>query len=332
MSTLTFKFLGEDHILPQEAFPLLPAITVEVAPPSDEASRFSDEEIKGARRIAPPKRAKSRESSSNAFNSLRRSSMDQLAETDYSLMEAWRYGCLLFNYTCYICDGVVENGKVQADHVIPPRHGGSGNAGNMLPVHSKCNTLKGDTHPDLLFKRDPVKLEKLEHLRRRYEFRANPKLYEIAQAITNELEEIHDQKINQAKLAIMLQEERESLGESTEESGGYGGHHAQLRLVQNYMEEQGYSQSGQSKVTTHCRKILTAWESHGSFEEFTQASALELKGFIYELLSQNSGRNAEYFRRAHRAFRVLSEVFEMKALRSIYSNGNPFTVVVFKTV
>jgi 5-methylcytosine-specific restriction endonuclease McrA len=51
-------------------------------------------------------------------------------------------------YTCGICGGAVESGDVHIDHVVPKRHGGPTELGNLQVAHSQCNLRKRDSVGD----------------------------------------------------------------------------------------------------------------------------------------------------------------------------------------
>lgn len=106
---------------------------------------------------AVSKRGKSPESISDAVSSTARAIQDKamksIQENDESIMASYHVGIGLFEGNCYLCGMKAFHNKkpfpsksltVQADHVIPPKYGGAGAPGHLLPAHAICNDAKGN--------------------------------------------------------------------------------------------------------------------------------------------------------------------------------------------
>lgn len=101
----------------------------------------------------PSKRGKSKESFSDSRNGFIRAAFDKVLGTNKNLSESWRGAVIQFHGCCYLCGKRIydNNGypipgsEIQADHIVPPKNGGTISAGNMAPAHRYCNDDKGDT-------------------------------------------------------------------------------------------------------------------------------------------------------------------------------------------
>lgn len=281
--------------------------------------------------LKPPKRGGSRESIPTAANALRRGYIDQVAATDESLRAAWRYGCWLFNNKCYICgEGFKEGEYPQADHVTPPELGGSTNAGNMLPAHSVCNDLKGNSSPEDYFKDKPQVLALLRHYQEKFNFVADPSLYPLAFEKVNGYIDMMKRDILKSRNARELA--NEDFGEDALEfqSIEVSPHVKNLmKAVTYYFQVKNYAPTATSKMTGYARRILQSWYSmFPDLDLFTQDEET-LRGFI-RAFCMGLTAHPDSFSRAHRAFRILGEVFESKSLVNIYADGAPVTLAELK--
>lgn len=126
----------------------------------------------------PTKRGRAKESFSDSKNSFMRAALDEIFGTDGSLCESWRVGLAIFDGRCYLCNEklytetgeIIPNTVVQADHVVPPKHGGTSSAGNLLAAHSTCNNLKGDTLIEEFLSDQPEQLAKVKNFQKFYDY------------------------------------------------------------------------------------------------------------------------------------------------------------------
>lgn len=129
-------------------------------------------------KFQPTKRGRAKESFSNSKNSFMRAALDEIFGTDGSLCESWRVGLAIFDGCCYLCNEklytetgeTVSNAEVQADHIVPPSHGGTASAGNLLAAHSTCNNRKSDTLIDDFLSDYPEQLEKVKNFQKFYDY------------------------------------------------------------------------------------------------------------------------------------------------------------------
>ena len=275
--------------------------------------------------LKPPKRGGSRESIPTAANALRRGYIDQVAATDESLRAGWRYGCYLFNNCCYICGLPFAEGEYpQADHVIPPELGGSTNAGNMLPAHSVCNDLKGNAAPEDYFADKPSTLALLTHYRTKFNYQPDPTLYPLAlEKVSGYIDMMKKDILASRNAREMAQEDDgEEIAPVTEMSPAVTN---LMRAVQYYLEAKEVAPSACEKMMRVTRRILSAWDNlNPNLDLFTQDETV-VRAFIQSyLLGVSDHRDA--FNRTHRAFRILSEIFESRSLRNIYLEGVPVTL------
>jgi 5-methylcytosine-specific restriction endonuclease McrA len=277
--------------------------------------------------LKPPKRGGSRESIPTAANALRRGYIDQVAATDESLRAAWRYGCYLFNNCCYICGLPFAEGEyAQADHVIPPELGGSTNAGNMLPAHSVCNDLKGNASPDEHFADRPSTLALLHHYRAKFNYAPDATLYPLA------LEKVSGYIDMMKKDILASRNSREMAQEDEGEDAGVpqrlevsSGVQNLMRAVHYYLKAEVVAPSARNKMTSVTRRILHSWDSlNPTIDLFSQDEAIVLAFIQIYFLGVTDHRDS--FNRTHRAFRILSEIFESKSLANIYTEGVPVTL------
>ena len=66
---------------------------------------------------------------------------DKLAHLAMPLLEA-------HDYQCYLCKEEITPRECWVDHVIPVKHGGSNDWGNLRPTHWYCNLAKRTRMPD----------------------------------------------------------------------------------------------------------------------------------------------------------------------------------------
>lgn len=275
--------------------------------------------------LKPPKRGGSRESIPNAANSLRRGYIDQVAATDESLRASWRYGCYLFNNCCYICGLPFSVGEhPQADHVIPPELGGSTNAGNMLPAHSVCNDRKGNSSPEEYFSEDPHTLALLQHLRAKFNYSPDPSLYPLALEKVSGYIEMMKKDIMASRNSREIAEE--DMGEEVVTAIAASSSVVNLmRAVHYFLEAKSAAPSARKKMMSVTRRILNAWDTlNPELDLFTQDETTILNFVQSYFLGVSDHRDA--FNRTHRAFRILSEVFESSSLRNVYTEGLPVTL------
>lgn len=285
---------------------------------------------KGVETIKAPKRGFNRESLSDMQNSMQRVIIDKVAATDYSLRFAWRVGCYLFDNCCYACGlPFTEKDHVQADHVTPPVEGGSGNAGNLLPIHSSCNRNKGDTHPDIYFADKPETLKKIHDFQAMFDYKPDKTLYTDAKAIANEITERLVKKILHARnrRELVVEDLEADVLEPTPSN--------ELTIVQNlmrgvlyYLETEVLAPSAKSKMMGYTRRILQAWYLNHDEDMFTQSEEV-LSKFIFDFCLELTA-HPDSFNRTHRAFRILAEVFNSTALTNIYEDEAPVTLTELK--
>jgi hypothetical protein len=276
--------------------------------------------------LKAPKRAASRESLSDAVNIIRRVAVDKIAATEYSLAASWRYGCLLFDNCCYICGlPFSDSSRPQADHVVPPIEGGSGNAGNILAAHQKCNAHKGDVHPDEYFSDSPEILSKITKLQDAFSYSADKDLFATATLIANEMAEILTKRVIHARNVRELALEdsgADSLAVSSKVDKPIVAH--LMSAVHYYLELEAFAPSAKVKMRSYTRRILQKWYDTHDDDLFTQDEET-LRAFITSFCLELTN-HPDSFRRGHRAFRILAEVFSSKSLLSIYEDSVPLTL------
>lgn len=120
----------------------------------EDALRANEQYLNTLRtKVKASKRGRSKESFGDAKNSFMRAALDRVLGTDGNLADAWRIAATKFYGCCYLCGERIydKNGEqipgseIQADHIVPPKMGGTISAGNMAPAHRWCNDDKGDT-------------------------------------------------------------------------------------------------------------------------------------------------------------------------------------------
>lgn len=278
--------------------------------------------------LKAPKRGLGRESLSDSVNSIRRVAVDRIAATDYSLAYAWRYGCYLFNNCCYICGlyFLDEKDGLQADHVIPPIEGGSGNAGNILPAHRSCNHRKGDTHPDEYFKDRPELILKIHHFQSVFEYAGDKTLFVTASEIASDIANSITKQILQARNRRELSLEDNAV-DSLEIIASLTAPIVQtlMSAVSYFLANENFAPSAQSKMYSYSQRILQKWYGVHAEDLFTQNEEV-LRQFILDFCLELTAHR-DSFSRTHRAFRTLAEVFDSKTLAMIYQESSPVTLI-----
>lgn len=281
---------------------------------------------KGFTPLKPPKRGASRESLSDSVNSIRRVAVDRIAATDHSLAYAWRYGCYLFDNCCYICEKPFEDGAgPQADHIIPPIEGGSGNAGNLLPAHRSCNHEKGDIHPDRYFKDRPDLLAKLHGFQELFQYTADKELFSTASHIASAMAESITKQILQARNRRELALDDTALDSIATTRATAPSAITFMSAVRYFLDNENYAPSAKEKMFRYTQRILQKW--YGKREDvnlFTQSEDV-IRAFILEFCLDLTP-HIDSFNRANRAFRILAEIFDSKTLAAVYEESTPVTL------
>lgn len=281
-------------------------------------------DFNGFTQLIPPKRGRGRESFSDAKNMIKRCVLDAIPVTDYALTYSWKLACWLFDNKCYICDDPIVPGDkkwgLQADHIVPGCFGGSGNPGNLAPAHIYCNNDKSDIHPNEYFKDKPEKLEVIKQFQRLMSFKAN----EVDFIIANELADNAITLIRSEVLAIQNDRLKTvKLKDSSFKVMNDTSSHVKNLLVglNLHMELHDYAPTARKKIKGFARRILEAWALKSNEDLFVQNHAVTLS-FIEEFCATLTG-HPDSISRAHRAFRVLAEVYSGRALTDIYIDGYP---------
>jgi len=93
-----------------------------------------------------------------AVNTARRATIDLIGHASNPKSGQWEKANALakskemFENNCYLCGGKLTfRDPTTADHVVPPRAGGYGGAGNLIRAHKSCNELKRNKSIDKFF-------------------------------------------------------------------------------------------------------------------------------------------------------------------------------------